>query len=68
MDWPPYATNDAHEEPGRLWNDLDLDDIVESFIGSLAAGVVLLLVVRTLARRRHARHVRHAQHHQQRSM
>jgi hypothetical protein len=43
MNWNPALTEADHEAPERFWNDLDLDDIAKSFIGSLAAGLVLLV-------------------------
>ncbi|MFA7297385.1 MAG: hypothetical protein WC211_09425 [Dehalococcoidia bacterium] len=54
MDWQPNHPEPDQEPPERFWNDLDLDDIAESFIGSLAAGLVLLLVAWVCMRRRHA--------------
>jgi hypothetical protein len=54
MTWNTDPAETEHEAPERFWNDLDLDDIAESFIGSLAAGLVLLLVAWVCMRRRDA--------------
>ena len=56
MNWNAPPTESEHEAPERFWNDLDLDDIAESFIGSLAAGLVLLVVAWACMRRHHACH------------
>jgi hypothetical protein len=39
------------EETERFYSELDWDDIAEAFIGSLLAGLVLLLVFGALRRR-----------------
>jgi len=58
MNWQPNHAEHEDEAPERFWNDLDLDldDIAESFIGSLAAGLVLLVLVWACMRRRHTHH------------
>jgi hypothetical protein len=39
------------EERERFYSELDWDDIAEAFIGSLTAGLVLLLILGVLLRR-----------------
>jgi hypothetical protein len=45
------ANEGGDEERERFYSELDWDDIAEAFIGSLVAGLVLLLLFRALSGR-----------------
>ena len=48
---------DTHDEEGdeSFLSELDWDDIAEAFLGSLLAGIVLLLLLRLAMRAKHRR-------------
>jgi len=52
---PEVQTGEDDEERERFHSELDWDDIAEAFIGSLIAGVVILLILRVLPTRRRSR-------------
>lgn len=50
----PENREEEDDEAGGLFGlmtSLDLDDVVEAFVGSLLAGLVLLLIIRARHRR-----------------